>query len=121
MLVLESRGKVLFTKGQAAQYVPGDWSLPSKILSTKQVDPAKAAKLLGKSILGRSVRMEEKAMVRHSITHRRIRAYVFHADVGEIRIGFSDQGKMCLTKISRSAALTISSLYKKALLSALSR
>jgi A/G-specific adenine glycosylase len=121
VLVLKSQDKVLLTKERAAEYVPGEWSLPTKIMSARKTDPANSAVSFAKKVLGRSVPLEEKMMVRHSITHRRIYAHVFYADVGKYRTKHPARGNICLTKISRSDRLITSSLYRKALISALSR
>jgi A/G-specific adenine glycosylase len=119
VVVLEWRGKLILLKKRAINYVPGEWSLPTKILSTKNIKPEKAAKALAQTILGISIPLVEKVAVRHSITHHRIRARVFYADVGEYQIKLPAYGNICLAEKSGSGRLITSSLYKKALCSAL--
>jgi A/G-specific adenine glycosylase len=118
VLVLESEGKVLLTKKQAVEYVPGEWSLPTQIL-TGEMAPEIAAQKFVRSILGKSILTAERMLVRHSITRRRIQAHVFHADVKEYRIKQPAHGKIFFADASRRRQLITSSLYKKALRSAL--
>jgi len=121
VLVLESRGKVIITKERAAGFVPGEWVLPAKIISAEKTDRAKAAKSLAKNILGRSIAVEERMVVRHTITYRRVYAHVFYADVKGCRIEIPEGGNICLADASGGDNFVTSSLYKKALNHALCR
>jgi len=120
VLVLQSRGKVILTRERAARYVPGEWVLPTRVVSTKKTELKEAAKELAKEILGATIPVEGKTIVRHAITRRRIRVHIFYADFGEYRIKLPARKKISLVEISQTDRLITSSLYKKALRSVIS-
>jgi A/G-specific adenine glycosylase len=119
ILVLESRGRVYLKKKQKADFVPGQWSLPTESLAFKSTRPEERAKALAHDILGVPIQVEEKKMVRHSITHRRIQAHVYYGDIGEYQFVHPSGGNFCLAGASRCERMITSSLYKKALRSAM--
>src|SRR5262249_8382321 len=75
--------------GNDIEYIPGDWSLPSRVVPTgklsKDVAGALAGTILGKN-LGRDSLLAECASIRHSITYRRISARVYRIQLPQPRI-----------------------------------
>jgi A/G-specific adenine glycosylase len=119
VLVLESQGNVLLVKEKAASYLPGVWNLPATILKP-QTAPQEAAKTFVRRMLGKApVPLIRKPPVRHSITFRRIRAHVFHVDFRDYPLKSCEGRRVLLVDTRQSYRLLTSSLYKKALRSAL--
>lgn len=80
LLVLACSGRVLLQRQPDDSYIPGAWGLPMLILESPHL-PLPAARQLARRILGEVPQMSECASVRHSITHRRIVARVYRAEI----------------------------------------
>ena len=114
-LVLRRQGEILLTTQRAADFIPGDWALPSELLSRRK-SPEDIASSVSQEILGIAIPLQPCTRFCHSITYRRIRVHVFY---GEINCSVSalDRGNdkyQWASQVSLDLLLT-SSLFRKAL------
>ena len=111
MLILQQRDRILLSRHRKAEYLPGEWGLPTEILG----DGASAEVLaqgLTRTFLPRAIPLRACATVRHSVTYRRILIHVFRAELnGE---SFDKSGFRWVSRSSAESELT-SSAYRKAL------
>ena len=116
VLAIQYRCKIVVSDQSPAPYIPGKWSLPTRVLESGK-SPARTAASLTKKILHRGMRVQECRLVRHSITWRRILAHIFRIDLRESP-GIMPEG-YGLVKIPEAKQRLTSSLYRKALEEAL--
>ncbi len=120
LLLLESGGKMAIVKQPENRFIPGEWGFPWKSLASGQ-RPKTAANELAREALGFTPRLQAWAVVRHSITYRRIRAHVFHAAIvprAPDLIG--DEEFLWRTRAALDGYL-VSSLFRKSLAAAAGR
>jgi A/G-specific adenine glycosylase len=114
MLVLQRRDCILLSRHRKAEYLPGEWGLPTEILS----DGASAEDLaqgLTRALVCRAVPLKGCATVRHSVTYRRILIDVFQAELnGPAGRSFDKRELRWVSRSSAESELT-SSAYRKAL------
>jgi adenine-specific DNA glycosylase len=79
MLVLARDGSVLLARRRDAEYIPGEWGLPTRALRAADI-PERAARLLARKILRGPVSLEACPVVRHSITYRDITIHGFRGE-----------------------------------------
>ncbi len=117
MLVLESSGATLLRRHSATGYIPGQWGLPTATLLKGSI-PIRIAGELSRKLLGDRVELRSCTPVRHTITHRRILAHIFVADLE--RQQFSPAAGESLAWIDHGELhrYVISSVYRKAIRSA---
>ncbi len=117
VLVLEHRGRILTLCKPAESFIPGRWTLPLENLDPAG-PPDAAARILLCRFNPKSLGLRECGFVRHSITHRRIFAHVFRAESDSAVLQVS-RNQYRWISIQESKDLLTSSLFKKALQSAL--
>ncbi len=117
MLVLESFGATLLKKHSEEDYIPGQWGLPTATIREGS-PPLRIARELSRKLLGDEIELRSCAPVRHTITHRRILAHIFRADLkGQSFIPAA--GKTLVWIDHRQLhRYIISSVYRKAIRSA---
>ncbi len=110
MLVMARQGRVLLTRQPCADFIPGIWHLPVRVLE-KGGSPFAEADSLSREILRGPANLTKTGTVRHNITSRRILAHVYRVEIEEQR---HMRGR-CWVNASTSEELITSSLYRKAL------
>ena len=109
VLLLVSAGRVLIVR-QPLPFVPGVWGLPSVALDEGE-DPERAASRYAEATLGAAIRLAAAGTVRHAITYRSIKAYLFRGN----HPGISDTTDRRSVPPAETRSLFTSSLYRKAL------
>jgi A/G-specific adenine glycosylase len=117
MLVMKSGGATLLTKQVAGGYIPGRWGLPTRTLPTgdRSIDLAGD---LSRSLLGNRAELRPCPPVRHAITHRRIIAQIFKADLETQQPGPGAGGSFMWVDDAHLHRFIISSVFRKAIHSA---
>ena len=114
MLVLKHKGRFLLML-QENSFIPGKWGLPYEKIASKQ-SPVKAAIRLSKRLFGGAISTGCPTVVRHSITHRRILAYIFTGEVHRSAAQFSsDESRTLWATDAQLSGMLTSSLFRKAL------
>ena len=80
IVIVECGERVLLERQSRAGFIPGDMAFPVRALEAG-TEPKTAAAALALAILGKPQKLAARPTVRHAITHRRIRAHVFRAEV----------------------------------------
>jgi A/G-specific adenine glycosylase len=114
MLVLECDGQIALACQPEEKYIPGIRGLPLQV-RTAAWQPFSEAEKLARRILGSVPRLQECPVVQHSITHRRIRAHVYHANIPPPRPPLAGAGQYAWFPATGLERLLTSSLYRKGL------
>ena len=114
MLVLEQRNRILLSRQQKAEFLPGEWGLPTEILSNG-ASAEVLAQGLTRTLVSRASPLRARGTVRHSVTYRRILIHVFQAEVnGAAGKLLYSSGLRWVSRSSAELELT-SSAYRKAM------
>ena len=118
MLVMEYAGSTLLTRHSADGYIPGQWGLPTETLP-KGGRPLVIARELSRKLLGKRIQLKPCQPVRHAITHRRILAHIFRADLDERQpVGSTAGNSVMWINHGELDRFIISSFYRKSIRSA---
>lgn len=113
ILVIKHRGNVLLTR-QEDSFIPGEWGLPSRIVPSAQ-SPDETAECLNRKLFKGRLSISKIAVLKHSITHYRISAYIYTSKaIGIIsEISGAEGGIQWASDLQLDRMLT-SSLFRKA-------
>ncbi len=113
VLILECQGEIVLGRNTEAEFIPGLWGLPTRILDRGRYRPLSAAQALARTILGYEPGLRACARVRHAITHRRILAHSYHAKIRTPRPPLADTTPFKWVLAEESASHLTSSLFRK--------
>ncbi len=114
LLVVRRADKVLVTTRIPAVFVPGQYALPGNAVDDR-VSPQDAAHDLAREMLLGPVKIRAGAVIRHSITFRRIAAHVFYTDCSGLGLNRSAHKNCTWVPRSEIDFFLTSALYRKAL------
>jgi A/G-specific adenine glycosylase len=114
LVVLERRSQFLLVLGDFPEFIPGEWGLPSQIISARS-KPDETAGGLVQSIFNRKLPVQQYTRFRHSITNRRLRVHVYYANADSSDFLRKKQGFLMWADKKLADRLLVSSIFIKAL------